>query len=58
MWYFFRCLSFSLLLPRLGVGLWIAALMVQYRDFRFIVPFLVQFGLYLVTGRNEQHGGS
>jgi lipopolysaccharide transport system permease protein len=31
----------------LGVGLWIAALMVQYRDFRFIVPFVVQFGLYI-----------
>jgi lipopolysaccharide transport system permease protein len=30
-----------------GVGLWIAALMVEYRDFRFIVPFIVQFGLYL-----------
>jgi lipopolysaccharide transport system permease protein len=29
-----------------GVGLWIAALMVKYRDFRFIVPFVVQFGLY------------
>jgi lipopolysaccharide transport system permease protein len=31
----------------LGVGLWIAALMVKYRDFRFIVPFIVQFGLYV-----------
>ncbi len=30
----------------LGAGLWIAALMVKYRDFRFIVPFAVQFGLY------------
>jgi len=30
-----------------GVGSWIAALMVKYRDFRFIVPFLVQFGLYI-----------
>jgi len=30
-----------------GIGLWIAALMVKYRDFRFIVPFIVQFGLYL-----------
>ncbi|HTB85365.1 MAG TPA: ABC transporter permease [Candidatus Sulfotelmatobacter sp.] len=30
----------------LGTGLWIAALMVKYRDFRFIVPFMVQFGLY------------
>jgi lipopolysaccharide transport system permease protein len=31
----------------LGVGLWVAALMVRYRDFRFIVPFAVQFGLYV-----------
>lgn len=31
----------------LGAGLWIAALMVEYRDFRFIVPFVVQFGLYI-----------
>jgi lipopolysaccharide transport system permease protein len=31
----------------LGVGVWIAALMVRYRDFRFIVPFMVQFGLYI-----------
>jgi len=31
----------------LGAGIWIAALMVEYRDFRFIVPFIVQFGLYL-----------
>jgi ABC-type polysaccharide/polyol phosphate export permease len=27
--------------------LWVAALMVKYRDFRFIVPFAVQFGLYI-----------
>lgn len=30
----------------IGVGLWIAALMVKYRDFRFIVPFIVQFGIW------------
>jgi lipopolysaccharide transport system permease protein len=30
-----------------GASLWIAALMVEYRDFRFIVPFVVQFGLYI-----------
>jgi len=30
-----------------GCGLWIAALLVEYRDFRIIVPFIVQFGLYL-----------
>jgi lipopolysaccharide transport system permease protein len=30
-----------------GAGLWLAALTVRYRDFRYIVPFLVQFGLYV-----------
>jgi lipopolysaccharide transport system permease protein len=30
-----------------GGGLWIAALMVKYRDFRFIVPFVVTFGVYM-----------
>jgi homopolymeric O-antigen transport system permease protein len=30
-----------------GAGLWISALMVRYRDFRIIVPFIVQFGLYI-----------
>ena len=31
----------------LGAGLWVAALNVKFRDFRYIVPFVVQFGLYL-----------
>lgn len=31
----------------MGAGLWIAALNVQYRDFRYIIPFVVQFGLYI-----------
>ena len=31
----------------IGFGLWFASLTVKYRDFRFIVPFVVQFGLYL-----------
>lgn len=31
----------------IGAGLWLAALNVQYRDFRYIVPFIVQFGLYV-----------
>jgi lipopolysaccharide transport system permease protein len=30
-----------------GIGLWITALNVKYRDFRYIVPFIVQFGLYI-----------
>lgn len=29
-----------------GAGLWLSALTVKYRDFRFIVPFLLQFGLF------------
>jgi lipopolysaccharide transport system permease protein len=31
----------------LGGGFWMSALNVKYRDFRYIVPFLVQFGLYV-----------
>ncbi|NLF12097.1 MAG: ABC transporter permease [Anaerolineaceae bacterium] len=30
----------------LGVGLWLSSLNVQYRDFRYTVPFLVQFWLF------------
>lgn len=31
----------------LGVGLWLASLNVKYRDFRYLVPFITQFGLYV-----------
>ena len=30
----------------LGVGLWLSALNVEYRDVRYVVPFLVQFWLF------------
>ncbi len=30
-----------------GVSLWLAALNVKYRDFRYVIPFIVQFGLYI-----------
>jgi lipopolysaccharide transport system permease protein len=30
-----------------GLGLFFAALNVKYRDFRYVIPFLVQFGLYI-----------
>ena len=30
-----------------GIGLWLCALNVEYRDFRYIVPFIVQFGIYV-----------
>ncbi len=31
----------------LGPALWITAVTVKYRDFRFVTPFIVQFGLYV-----------
>lgn len=34
-------------LASLGPSLWITALNVKYRDFRYIIPFIVQFGLYI-----------
>ena len=30
----------------LGVGVWLSALTVSYRDFRYVVPFLVQFWMF------------
>ena len=30
-----------------GPGLWITALNVKYRDFRYVIPFIVQLGLYV-----------
>jgi lipopolysaccharide transport system permease protein len=34
-------------LTSLGPSLWITALNVKYRDFRFVIPFIVQLGLYV-----------
>lgn len=31
----------------MGGGVFLAALNVEYRDFRYVVPFIVQFGLYI-----------
>lgn len=41
---FFLLLAF---LASFGAGLWFSALNTQYRDFRYVVPFLIQFGLYI-----------
>ncbi|MBI4808481.1 MAG: ABC transporter permease [Nitrosomonadales bacterium] len=55
-WYDFSPSSHMFALPiftllvffaAMGTGLWIAALNVEYRDLRIIVPFVVQFGLYI-----------
>lgn len=40
----FVLLTFGL---SVGLGLLLAALNVEYRDFRYIVPFIVQFGLFI-----------
>lgn len=40
----FFLLAFAL---SFGAGLWFASLNVKFRDFRYIVPFVVQFGLYI-----------
>jgi lipopolysaccharide transport system permease protein len=56
MWYKFmpdwRLAAFPLFIllglgASLGAGLWLCALNVEYRDFRYIVPFIVQFGLFI-----------
>jgi lipopolysaccharide transport system permease protein len=41
---FFMVLAF---LAAVGPGLLITAMNVKYRDFRYVIPFLVQFGLYV-----------
>ncbi len=35
------------LFAALGAGLWLSSLIVKYRDFKYIIPFLLQFGLYI-----------
>lgn len=55
-WYQFTPVWQILLLPAftaiafmasLGIGVWITALNVKYRDFRYVIPFIVQLGLYV-----------
>ena len=48
-WRLVTLLPFTLLACAVSVGasLWLAALNVKYRDFRYVVPFIVQFGLYI-----------
>lgn len=35
------------IISSLAVGIWLSALTIRYRDFQYVVPFFVQFGLYL-----------
>jgi lipopolysaccharide transport system permease protein len=40
----FMALAFA---AAFGSGLWLCALNVEYRDFRYVVPFIVQFGFFI-----------
>jgi lipopolysaccharide transport system permease protein len=44
---FFPAFILLALAAAIGAGLWASALMVRFRDIRFVIPFVVQFGLYL-----------
>ncbi len=41
------CFTLVAFMAALGAGLWLSALNVKFRDFRYIIPFIVQFGLYI-----------
>ena len=44
---FLPCFILIAFAASMGVGLWFGALNVKYRDFRYVVPFMVQFGVYI-----------
>jgi len=48
-WRIFFLPAFLVLAVAVSIGpiLWLAALNVQYRDFRYVVPFLIQLGLFI-----------
>jgi lipopolysaccharide transport system permease protein len=37
---------FANILLALGVGIWLSAMTVRFRDFQLVIPFLLQFGMY------------
>ena len=41
------CFLLLVLMLSLGTGLFLSALTVKYRDFRILVPFFIQFGMFL-----------
>jgi lipopolysaccharide transport system permease protein len=44
---FLPVFAFTAFIASIGIGLWITALNVKYRDFRYVIPFIVQMGLYV-----------
>jgi lipopolysaccharide transport system permease protein len=46
-WAFLPVFTLAALTLAFGAGLWFTALTVKYRDFRYIVPFVLQIGLFV-----------
>jgi lipopolysaccharide transport system permease protein len=44
---FLPVFAFIAFVASIGTGVWITALNVKYRDFRYVIPFIVQLGLYV-----------
>src|SRR5438045_124212 len=44
---FLPIFAFIAFVGSIGIGVWITALNVKYRDFRYLIPFVVQMGLYI-----------
>ena len=44
---FLPVFAFIAFTASIGIGVWITALNVKYRDFRYVIPFMVQMGLYV-----------
>jgi lipopolysaccharide transport system permease protein len=44
---FLPLFAFIAFAASIGIGAWITALNVRYRDFRYVIPFMVQMGLYV-----------
>ena len=43
----FPVFTLGMALTALGISAWLSAVTVVYRDFRFVVPFAIQIGMYL-----------
>ena len=44
---YFPFFMFGLMLTALGVSCWLSAITVSYRDFRFVIPFMLQIWMYI-----------
>ena len=47
LWAFLPIFMVAALALAFGAGLWFTALTVKYRDFKYIVPFMIQIGVFL-----------